>query len=213
MVRAGLIAFEVIVEPRAKRAARIRVAAISAMRRRTAACRRCTWCSTRLRIVVAAMIPDNTVVAAMVPGAVTVVAMVVMIVIVVAIMVVVVVMVVVEEAPPPSIKPDKSVIDIEIVVLRRSIAADAGIVGSVTRPLVEAPVAAYPVVVIALPVTIVERPAIPLTVEIDRTVSDRIIPKIFRTPRAVAIAARLVGKSDAAAWSVEAVGTRRHACK
>src|SRR5690349_11197027 len=138
------------------------------------------------------MIPDDAVVAAMVPAAVAVIAMMVMVMIVVAIMIVVVMVMVMEKAKTPGVEPDESVVDVEIIVLRRPEATDAGIVGPIAAPLVQAPVAADPVIVVALPIAIVERSAIPLAVEIDRAISDRIIPEIVRAAGAVAIAPRLV---------------------
>ena len=213
---ARLIALDVIVGPRAKRAAGIRMAPAfrSAKRRRCAARGRRARRSTRLRIVVATVVPDDAMVAAMVPVAVSMIAMMVVIVVAIMIMIVIVMMVVAEEAQTPRVEPDEPVVDVEIIVLRRSKASDAGIVGPVSAPLVVAPVAANPVVVVALPIAIVERSAVPLAGEIDRAVGDGIIPKVFRATQAVAIPAGLVRKSDAAAWPVaEAVGIRRYARK
>ena len=137
----------------------------------------------------------------------------IMIMIMVAIMIVIVMMVM-EEAPTPGIEPDESVVDVEIVILWRSEPVDAGVVWPVARPFVHAPVAANPVVIIALPIAIVERSAIPFAVEIDGAVGDGIIPEIVRTACAVAIAPCIVGKSDAVARSVaEALGARRYARK
>ena len=166
----------------------------------------------RIGIVVAAMIPNDAMIPAVIPCAMALVAMVVMamIMVMVAIMVMIV-MVLMEKAPTPGIEPDESVVDVEIVILWRSEPADAGVVGPVASPFVHAPVAANPVVIIALPIAIIEWSAIPLAVEIDRAVRDGIIPEIVRAAGAVAIAPCVVGKSDAVARSVaEALGTRRY---
>src|SRR5579864_4911506 len=173
----------------------------------------------RMRIVVAAMIPNDAMIPAVTPYAMALVAMVVMVMVMVmvAIMIaimVVIVMMVMEESPTPGIEPDESVVDVEIVILWRSEPADAGVVRPVASPFVHAPVAADPVVIIALPIAIVERSAIPLAVEIDRAVSDGIIPEIVRAACAVAVAPCIVGISDAVARTIAvALGARRHARK
>src|SRR5689334_14834493 len=211
MVWPRLIALEMVAES----SAGIRATAASRppKRRRCAARGRRARRSAGLRIVVAAVIPDDAMIAAVILSAVAMIAVVVMIVAMIAVVIVMVV-VMAEEAQTPRIEPDESVVDVEVVVLGRSKAADAGIVRPVAPPFVAPPVAANPIIVVALPIAIIERSAIPLAREIDRAVGDRIIPEIVRATRAVAIAARVVGKPDAAAWPVAiTVGARRHACE
>src|SRR5689334_11092388 len=207
MVWPRLIALEMVAES----SAGIRAAAASRppKRRRCAARGRRARRSAGLRIVVAAMIPDDAMIAAMIPSAVTMIAVVVMIAVVI-----VMVVVMAEEAQTPRVEPDESVVDVEVVVLGRSKAADAGIVRPVASPFVAPPVAANPIIVVALPIAIIERSAIPLARKIDRAIGDRIIPEIVRATRAVAITAGVVGKPDAAAWPVAiTVGARRHVCE
>lgn len=175
-------------------------------RRRTASRRSAVIAgrSARMSVMVAAVIPDRAVIATMVPMIAMVIAVMVVIMIAVMIMIVivVVVMVVTEETQTPGVEPDEAVVRIEIIVERWTEASDAGVVGPIAFPLVAPPVAADPVVVVAVYVAIVERTAIPFTVEIDRTIGDRIVPEIGRTAHAVAIATRVVGKSYSVARSV-----------
>src|SRR5689334_3898998 len=125
--------------------------------------------AARISVVVATVIPDRAVIAAMVPMIAMVIA--VMVVIMIAVMIVIVMMVVVtEKAQAPGVEPDEAVVRIKIVVERWTEASDAGVIGAIAFPLVAPPVAADPVVVIAVYVAIVEGPAIPFAVEIDRTI-------------------------------------------
>lgn len=207
--RVAVTAIEVIATARFGRPAISRFA----KGRGSAAGRRRGRRTGRMRIVVAAMIPNDAMIPSVTPCAVTLVAMVVMAMVMVAIMVVIVMMVM-EESPTPGIEPDESVVDVEIVILGRSEPTDAGVVWPVAIPFIQAPVAADPVVIIALPIAIVERSAIPLAVEIDRAVSDGIIPEIVRAACAVAVAPCIVGISDAVARTIAvALGARRHARK
>lgn len=174
-------------------------------RRRTASRRSAVIAgrSARVPVVVATVIPDRAVIATMVPMIAMVIAVMVMIMIAVMVMIVIVMMVVVtEKVEAPGIEPDETVVGIEVIVTWRTKPADAGVVGPIAFPLVAPPVAADPVVVVAVYVAIVERTAIPFTVEIDRTIGDRIVPEIGRTAHAVAIATRVVGKSYSVARSV-----------
>src|SRR4029077_14866707 len=96
--------------------------------------------SAGLRIAVAAMIPNRTVIAGMIPASMSAMVVAVMIMIVTAIMIVMMVVMVTEEAQAPSVKPDESIVRVEIVVLGRTEPVDAGIAGPVTFPLVATPV-------------------------------------------------------------------------
>jgi len=186
------------------------VAKGSAPRRATKWCR--TTCrrsavlagrAARISVVVATVIPDRAVIATMVPMIAMVIAVMVVIMIAVMVVIVIVMMVVVaEKAEAPGVEPDEAVVRIKIVVERWTEASDAGIVGPIAFPLVAPPVAADPVVVVAVYVAIVERSAVPFAVEIDRTIGDRIVPEICRTAHAVAIATCVVGKSYSVARSV-----------
>ena len=170
-----------------------------------------------MAIVVAAVIPDAAMIAATVPVAVTVITIMIMIVIVVMIAIVIVVMMVMTEPEEaPLVAPNESVVEIEIIIERRPEAVDADIVRPVTAPRVAAPIAVYPIVIVAVPVAIIEGTAIPLAVEIDRAIGDWIIPESVRTSPTVAIAPALVGKSYAAARAVakaETVGAGGRTCE
>lgn len=199
MTLAGFAAIEMV--------ARTAAADRPTERRRTAGGRAALFARRWLMIVIAAVIPHGAVVAAMIPASMTAVMIAVMVVIVSTIMIMIMIMIVMmvvvtEKVETPGVEPDEAVARVEIVILGRTEPVDAGIAGPVAIPLVAPPIAADPVVIVAVYVAIVERSLVPFAVEINRTISDRVIPKIGRAAVAVAIAAGLVGKSYAAARSV-----------